>query len=427
MNTKVLQPYGAYFSPRDFSEDAVLTHVGRGTPCGEYLRRYWQPVGFASDLGDLPTRIRILGEDLVLFKDGSGHVGVLELHCAHRGASLEFGVIEPRGIRCFYHGFLYGTDGTILETPAGAPLCGAGKVCQGAYPVHVFHDLVFIYMGPPDRKPAFPMFDVYDDPNIVIEPAPLRTGLMECNWLQVQENGMDPAHTAFLHVLMSGTQRGFSDEMGVLPHMEFFRNETGTHYVATRRVGDNAWVRIVDATLGNVNLIPPDDQKGAVSSVAQNAFTVIWAVPVDDTATKRWYLLLNDKRDPLKDYQKARAFGQANDRSYEERQRRPGDYDAQTSQGPINIHAYETLTTSDLGIQIFRDYVREQIRRVQQGEDPDGVSFDPSYRIRTRTQNTVVSLPRVENADEERERLAAAGREVAEGDFRRQWPPARKA
>lgn len=423
MNMPLTQALNAYHSQRDLTPDDLLTRVGRGTPCGEYLRRFWQPVAFVEELSDVPTRVRILGEDLVVFRDGRGQIGVLELHCSHRGASLEFGVIGERGIRCFYHGWRYDTDGTILETPAGAPLRNTGKLSHGAYPVQVFHDLIFIYMGPPDRKPAFPMFDVYDDPNLGIEPALERTGIMECNWLQVQENGMDPAHTAFLHVLVSGTQRGFSDEMGVLPQMEFATNETGTHYIASRRVGDNVWVRIVDAMLGNVNVIPPDDQKGDTAHVSQNPFTVIWAVPMDDTCTKRYYLLLNDKRAPLKDYQRIRAFGQANDRSYAERQRHPGDYDAMTSQGPVNIHAYENLSTSDLGIQMFRQYLRQEIEAVQAGRDPLGVGRDEDRRIRTRTQNTVVRAPQAASAEADRQLLAAVGRDVAEGNYRTQWKP----
>lgn len=423
MTTNLSKPFHAYFSNRDAVAEDILTRVGRGTPCGEYLRRFWQPVAFVQELGDVPTRVRIMGEDLVVFRDGRGQVGVLELHCSHRGASLEFGVIGERGIRCFYHGWMYDTDGTILETPAGAPLRDGGKIFQGSYPVQVFHDLIFIYMGPPDRKPAFPMFDVYDDPNVVVEPALERTGIMECNWLQVQENGMDPAHTAFLHVLVSGTQRGFSDEMGVLPRMEFMENEAGTHYIASRRVGDNVWVRIVDAMLGNVNLVPPDDQKGDRAEVSQGPFTVIWAVPMDDFSTKRYYLLLNDKRAPLKDYQRIRAFGQANDRPYDQRQRHPGDYDAMTSQGPINIHAYENLTTSDIGVRMFRQYLSEGIAAVQAGRDPVGVGHEDAFRIRTRTQNTVVRAPAAATEAEDRQLLAKIGRDVAEGRYRTTWPP----
>ena len=99
-------------------ESEVLSRVGPGTPCGEYLRRFWQPVAFADELQDLPRALRILGEDLVIFRDRAGRVGLLQLHCSHRGTSLEFGLVSERGIRCCYHGWLYDVDGTILETPS---------------------------------------------------------------------------------------------------------------------------------------------------------------------------------------------------------------------------------------------------------------------------------------------------------------------
>ena len=422
-NRPLLEPFGAYHSPRDYKEDDHLTRVGRGTPCGEYLRRFWQPVAFVQELGDLPTRVRMLGEDLVLFRDGRGEIGLVEMHCSHRGASLEFGVIAKHGIRCFYHGWLYDTDGRVMETPAGTPFKNACRIVHGAYPVEVFHDLVFAYMGPPDKRPPLPMFDVYDMPELAIEPGLERTGVMDCNWLQVQENGMDPAHTAFLHVLMSGTQRGFSDEMGVLPDMQFYDNDAGTHYVATRRVGDNVWVRIVDAVLGNINFVAADNQRGVKGGLSQPPFIAIWAVPMDDYNTKRYYLLLNDKRSPLKDYQKARAFGQANDRPYAARQRHPGDYDAQVSQGPINIHDYENLTESDIGVRMFRDYLRADIAAVQAGRDPKGLLRNPAGRIRTRTQNTVIRAPAAPDAHTDAELRRRIGRDVADGNYRLTLPP----
>lgn len=98
-------PYGAYYRREVLREDAELTRVGPGTVCGEYLRRFWQPVGLSAQLRDLPTRIRVMGEDLVLFRDGQGRVGLLQAHCSHRGTSLEFGTVEGRGIRCCYHGW----------------------------------------------------------------------------------------------------------------------------------------------------------------------------------------------------------------------------------------------------------------------------------------------------------------------------------
>ena len=122
--------YGAYHHREIPQEDTELTHVGPGTPCGEYLRRYWQPVAFTDELADLPKAVKILGEELVVFRDFSGNIGLLEAHCAHRGTSLEFGLVSEKGIRCCYHGWLFDVDGAILETPgepAESTLKGIGK------------------------------------------------------------------------------------------------------------------------------------------------------------------------------------------------------------------------------------------------------------------------------------------------------------
>ena len=149
--------YGGYLHREVPEEDAELSHVGPDTPCGEYLRRFWQPICFSDELEDLPHRVKILGEELVVFRDLSGVVGLLELHCPHRGASLEFGLIDAKGIRCCYHGWQFAADGTILETP-GEPAHSTLKdrLYHGAYPTHEYGGIVFAYMGPPDRRPPFP-------------------------------------------------------------------------------------------------------------------------------------------------------------------------------------------------------------------------------------------------------------------------------
>jgi phenylpropionate dioxygenase-like ring-hydroxylating dioxygenase large terminal subunit len=152
--------FGGYLHRNVVAEDAELTHVGPDASCGEYMRRFWQPVCFSDDLKDVPHRVSILGEELVVFRNLSGAVGLLELHCPHRGTSLEFGLIDAEGIRCCYHGWLFALDGAILETP-GEPTESTLKdrLCHGAYPVHESHGIVFTYMGPPDRRPPFPVYD----------------------------------------------------------------------------------------------------------------------------------------------------------------------------------------------------------------------------------------------------------------------------
>src|SRR5437899_6739606 len=142
--TAVRQTYSGYYRRDVPSPDLELTHTGPGTPGGEYLRRFWQPICFTDELRDLPVRIRVLGEDLVAFRDFRGAVGLLELHCPHRGTSLEFGLVSERGLRCCYHGWLFDVDGTILEMP-GEPETSTLKhrLCHGAYPTHEYNGIVF--------------------------------------------------------------------------------------------------------------------------------------------------------------------------------------------------------------------------------------------------------------------------------------------
>ena len=182
--------YSAYHFRDVPGEDTELTHVGPGTPCGEYLRRFWQPVALSDDLGEFPIRIRIMGEDLVLFRDRSQRIGLLELHCSHRGTSLEFGRTAERGIRCCYHGWLFDIDGKILETPGGSnDGMLKDRLWHGAYPALEHGGLIFAYMGPPDEKPAFSVLDTFDLPGFCSR---FKIYNLPCNWLQVKENCMDP-------------------------------------------------------------------------------------------------------------------------------------------------------------------------------------------------------------------------------------------
>jgi phenylpropionate dioxygenase-like ring-hydroxylating dioxygenase large terminal subunit len=233
------QPYGAYYHRDVPKEDEELTHVGPGTPCGEYLRRFWQPVALSKELQELPRRVRILGEDLVVFRDKSGQVGCLELHCPHRGTSLEFGLIAEKGIRCCYHGWLMDVDGRILDTP-GEPADSTLKdrLCHGAYPTHEYQGMVFAYMGPPEKKPAFPILDTYHQPGCHM--VPLMQHFYPCNWLQIQENVMDPAHLEFLHTI---TGSHFPEELRMHSVLDWMESPSGMICIATRRVDENIWER----------------------------------------------------------------------------------------------------------------------------------------------------------------------------------------
>ena len=409
------QPYTAYYKREVPQEDVELTRVGPGTPCGEYLRRFWQPVAKSAELGDVPRRIRIMGEDLVVFRDRGGRVGLLQPHCAHRGASLEFGVISERGIRCCYHGWLYDVDGTLLEAPAEpAESMLKHRVSQGAYPVHEFGGLVFAYMGPPEKRPEFPMYDTFQLPDYQLLAGPKFT--LPCNWLQVKENCMDPVHGAFLHAIVSGVQ--FTAAWGVLPELEFRESPVGLVYIATRRVEDRIWVRVSDFMAPNIHQFAPDWDDAKKVKIFDRPMITRWAVPIDDTNTmnidfahyhESWTAPLEQVVNP--------AFGQTDDRPFEERQRRPGDYDAQMSQRSIAVHALEHLATSDRGVVMLRRMLRNGIRAVQRGEDPFGILREPVARIPTYAQNTILRIPPAATPETDRELLRKVANDVMAGEY----------
>jgi len=391
--------YSAYHHRERLPEDEELTRVGPGTPCGEYLRRFWQPVILSSELGKLPRRLRILGEDLVAFRDKSGAIGLLELHCPHRGTSLEFGLIGDKGIRCCYHGWLFDCDGTILETP-GEPADSTLKdrLFHGAYPVREYSGLVFAYMGPPDKQPDFPILDTFELPGYrQIARAPT---LWECNWLQVKENSMDPAHLAFLHTLPGS--EGFTDDFKELAEWDWMETPVGMVYIDTRRQADRVWVRVADFILPNIHQFPPNADPMALRNSISRPQATTWAVPLDDTHTMQ----IGYQRAPEgREVRSGSGFGQDGKRSYEERQRIPGDYDAQISiHGGVARHGLEHLASTDRGIIMMRNMIRHGIRAVRDGEDLGYPILKNGAAVPTYSHDRVVSgiLPAPTPADDKR-------------------------
>ncbi len=400
--------YSAYNHRGLPAEDEEMTRVGPDTPCGEYLRRFWQPIILANELGDLPKRLRILGEDLVVFRDKSGAIGLLELHCPHRGTSLEYGLIGDKGIRCCYHGWLFDVDGAILETP-GEPADSTLKdrLCHGAYPVHEYAGLVFAYMGPPDRKPVFPVFDTYDLPGYqLVARAPT---LWDCNWLQVKENSMDPAHVAFLHTLPGS--EGFSEDFKELAEWDWMETPVGMVYIDTRRYEDKVWVRVADFILPNIHQFPPNMDPVALRNAINRPQATTWAVPLDDTHTMQiGYYRAPEGKDP----QRGTVFGQDGHRSYEERQRVPGDWDAQVSiHGGMARHGLEHLTSTDRGIIMMRNMLRRGIRAVGAGESLDYRILSNGAAVPTYSHDRVVpGIAPAATREEDRRLLREVARNV---------------
>ena len=352
--------------------DTELTQVEPSTPCGEYLRRYWMPVAMTDQVKDLPYRIRVLGEDLVLFREKGGQLGLVHLHCKHRNMSLEFGIIEEGGIRCSYHGWKYGLDGTILETPCEPPASQVGRrTCLGAYPVIEYKGLAFTYMGPTPTRPPFPVMDTFGEDGDDMVPYLIKS---PCNWLQVMENAWDPFHVVYLHTKAVRTQ--FIEAFAEMPKIEFYEREYGDFYTNTRRVGDIIWIRIHD------KMLPSFTQNGGHFPVPDTSRYFgrcglsRWVVPMDDTNTMviAWrHFREGDDPRGLTDRDKVGYgitdfYGQGGDRSYETRQRDPGDYDAWVSQGPVNRHSRENLAFTDRGVAKVRRKLRKAIRSVGNGE-----------------------------------------------------------
>ena len=383
--------------------DPVLTHVGPDTPCGEWLRRSWQPVAMAIELSDLPLPVRILGEDLVVFRDKSGRTGLLHRHCSHRGASLEYGIIMERGIACCYHGWHYDIDGTLIDTPTEPTARIKDRVVHGAYPTFEFAGIVFAYLGPPDLTPPFPEFDTQAIADTEAVPFSLVT---PCNWLQVYENTQDPVHVVYLHTRMTGAQ--FGDASGAEQEIEYRETPIGMVNVQTRVWKGHYWTRVTDSILPNGN------QTGAIWEAAdhrkvfQRSAMLRWMVPIDDTHTMTiGWRYFRAELDPqgLGDASKVGKqsidfIGQTEEeRSYEDRQRVPGDYEVQVSQRPIALHALENLATSDRGVAMLRRLIRRGVHGLASELTPRSYAPGRDGCIATYCQDTVWPAPAQVGAD----------------------------
>jgi nitrite reductase/ring-hydroxylating ferredoxin subunit len=359
---------GGYLVRPATSEDAALTHVGRDTPAGELLRRYWQPIAIAGELGDVPLAVRVLGEELVLFRDLGGRLGLLHRACPHRGAPLDLGVLTERGLRCCYHGWLFDVDGTILETPAEPdPTRARDVLCHGAYPVREHGGLIFAYLGPPGDVPELPIPDTWlapDDNELV----PFKL-LYPCNWLQVHENTADPLHIPFLH------GRGqFSPGFAELPALSVLETAHGLVIATTRCAAGRIWMRSADVLLPNVAQYPPAYETGEAERLVRGAWVTRWIVPLDDT--RSWVIGVrhfNRRIDPNGQGRREEIgveridFAGQTAAPPERRQRDPGDYEAMVGQGPIAIHANEHLVASDRGVVALRRQLRRASAAVCDG------------------------------------------------------------
>ena len=359
--------------------NARLTEVGRGTPMGELLRRYWHPVGMAADAGSTPRPVKVLGEELILFRDGRGQAGLVYPRCCHRGTTLYYGKVEERGIRCCYHGWLFDVEGHCLEMPCEPNPTGAQcqRVRQPWYPVEERYGLVFAYLGPPAKRPLLPRYECLEvlRPGEFVEADDSSIGsggiaIAPCNWLQHFENVVDPYHVPILHGSFSGPQ--FAAQMNAFPKVKFEYGRQGVKSTSIRPGSDGQrFRRVTEAVVPTLRVVPNPQvaQYGMVESIG-------WTLPIDDTHYRIYVAGRVRERGELTKF-KSRYNGKTwAELTPEEHQKFPGDVEAQVGQGAISFHSEEHLMSSDQGVSMLRVLLQKQIDIVAAGGDPVGVAFD---------------------------------------------------
>jgi phenylpropionate dioxygenase-like ring-hydroxylating dioxygenase large terminal subunit len=392
----------AYGRPQP-TYDKDLVEVGAGTPGGEFMRRYWHPIQLSERVDMRPQQIRILGEDLILFRDGRGRAGLLTPRCAHRGTSLYYGKVDDLGIRCCYHGWQFDVEGRCIDQPC-EPEGGLrrDRIRQPWYPVEERYGMVFAYMGPPEKKPVLPRWEVLED---------LKAGesvyahgytgygvgaddtikIIPINWLQNYENIMDPFHVPMLHGRHRAVQ--YTPEAANLPVVEFESTELGMNYIARRPNASGGTVERVTSTLMPTVVLVPDQQLEVTGSTRY----IRWLTPVDNESHCLFHAMwipANEKgRERFLKASRPRPMGTSkmwSEMTEEEHQHYPTDWEAMCSQGRITWHSEEHLAMSDKGVAMLRRMLRQQIKLVAEGGDPIGVAFTEATAINKVTSGNYV-------------------------------------
>ncbi|HZT07561.1 MAG TPA: Rieske 2Fe-2S domain-containing protein [Chloroflexota bacterium] len=365
-------------------EHERLARVGPGTPMGELLRRYWHPVAATADLDQDPVRpVRLLGENLVLYRDETGTIGLVAERCAHRGISLAYGIPQTKGLRCAYHGWIYDEQGHVVDMPF-EPACLPLKI--QAYRVQELGGLVFAYLGP-EPAPLLPRYDLFvrDDLNRNVE-----ITMLPCNWLQCMDNSLDPIHFEHLHGVYGNyvmKRTGKPPMLNPARHLkiDFDVFEYG---IIKRRLVEGEPEDCDDWTTGHPILFP---NILSVGDVRRPNYQI--RVPVDDTHTlhvRYQGILRRDGVDPRDDVpvqhlslfdEDGHLKGWADDIPSQ-------DMLAWVGQGPVSDRTAEHLATSDRGVALYHKLLFDNIERIERGEEPMAVVRDE------RKNFPMIQLPR---------------------------------
>jgi len=368
-------------------KNRLLTQVGPGTPMGNLLRRYWMPIAGISEFDSRSTKpMRLMGEDLVLYKDLSGTFGLVDRRCAHRRADLAYGMVEQHGLRCNYHGWCFNQTGKCVEQPfedtAFPERNVKDKVTIKSYPIETKGGLVWAYMGP-QPAPLLPDWEAFSWENgfsqIVVTDVP-------CNWFQCQENSIDPVHFEWMHENWGKRLRTGETTLGPTHlKLDFDEFEYGFTY---RRIkedsgeNDDAW------TIGRVCLWPNGFFLGEHFE---------WRVPIDDenTLSITWkYTRVPQGREPYVQASIPTWHGPLTDATgkWIDTHVMNQDFLAWVGQGVIADRTQEHLGASDRGVVAIRRRFFEELDKIAAGGEAKGTIRDPAKNVR-------VQLPMMDKAE----------------------------
>jgi phthalate 4,5-dioxygenase oxygenase subunit len=394
-------------------ENELLARVGPGTPTGELYRRYWIPALLSEEIREAdgpPVRVKLLGEDLLAFRDSKGRIGLIDEYCSHRRAPLFYGRNEECGLRCIYHGWKYDVEGKILETPAEPPESTLkDHVRHTAYPCREAAGVVFTYMGPKEKIPLFPNFDW-----ITVPPAHVGVTkfFLNCNYLQAIEGDCDTSHVGYLHLGNRTGGGGDIAQIGAQDRAPKFENKVtfyGIRSAAIRSLPDGMKsIDLFSYIMPFIACVPA----GKKINGKLDGFLVVYQTPSDDYHTWRYNfrfkrsepmteeelaadrfqigpdykLIANRDNHYLMDRQKHRNYSGMEGFATQ-------DACITEGMGPIADRTREHLGASDGYIVAVRLFLLKAVRDLQRGIEPPGLVWDPSKNDFSKANCTSVRVP----------------------------------
>jgi phthalate 4,5-dioxygenase len=378
----------------------LITRVGPGTPMGQTMRRYWMPAALASELPEPdcpPVRVRLLGEDLVAFRDTNGQVGLIQENCPHRGASLFFGRNEEAGIRCVYHGWKFDTSGACVDMPNEPPESNfKHKVRATTYPTTEKAGIIWAYMGPPEKQPPVPNLEWMRAPEGWCR---VSKTFQDSNYLQGLEGGLDTSHSSFLHRTLDPEGLRNPRARSTHPRLEVLTTDYGYMYSSIRHLPDENknYVRLYHYVMPfyQIRAADVDEDNRAMHGH-------IW-VPIDDEHTYVFnYMCNKDRPLPYEEWQEQEhragrgvqdyipgtfklKLNKSNDWGLDREIQRttnfPGivgvntqDMALQETMGAIFDRSQERLGTADTAIIYMRKLLMQAAKDVMEGNDPLGTN-----------------------------------------------------